>query len=76
MTDKPVKQANAADYLGVDKSTIRDLIANHGVRRDGLGEGKVIVSECFRALMAKGVTCVCPTCGNDMGAGKAVPDGS
>jgi len=67
MNDKPVKQAEAAAYLGLTKDNVRALIAHHGVVRYGIGEGKVLASECFIAVveaLLAGEQTTCPTCGD------------
>lgn len=60
-SDKPVKQQQAADYLGVSKLELKNTFA-HGVDRTGTGEGKVLVSAVGQVLADLDVIDTCPTC--------------
>ena len=68
--DKPVKQKQAADYLGIDKATVKSTFAE-GVTRSGDGEGKVRVSDVLGTLRRMGQALRCPTCG---AKGEEVPN--
>ena len=63
-TERPVKQQQAADYLGVSKDTVRKVIAAGHVLRHGGGEGMVLTGSILAALRLYTPNLPCPTCGH------------